>query len=181
MNKFLIGVLVVFSILSVSVFGAVVGINNNCIQYEESVKAQYKQNQNNYDNYFKKVKEVAQIPDMYIEGLKEVYDKAMTGRYGADGSKAMFQWIQEQNPQVDASVYKQIQQVMESGRNDFESNQKMLIDKKRAYEVFYKEFPNSFVVGFLGFPKIDLNKYDIVTSEETENIFNSKKSEYIKI
>jgi len=58
---------------------------------------------------------------------------------------------------------------------------KMLIDKKRGYEVYSGKFPRSFIAGFLGFPKIDLDKYDIVTSEETERTFKEKKSQPFKI
>jgi hypothetical protein len=79
-------------------------------------------------------------------------------------------------------MYKKIQTVIESGRTDFEQNQKMLLDKKRLYEDTYlKTFPSGMIASILGFPKIDLASMDIVTSEITEKVFKTKKSVPIKI
>ena len=172
---------VLFVVSGVSCVGSVIGINNNLVMQEEGLKAQYKQNQNNYDNYWKKLRETAQVPDQYASDLKKLYDGTMTGRYGADGSKAMFQMIKEQNPNLDASMYKNIQQMIESGRNSFETEQKMLLDKKRVYQISLHTFPNSMLASFLGFPKIDLDKFDIITSERTDKAFESKRDDEIKL
>lgn len=118
---------------------------------------------------------------VYVDDLKKLYDSALAGRYGKNGSKAVWQFLKEQNPTLDAGLYRQIQQVIESGRNNFEANQTMLIDKKRTYETSLKRFPNNVIAGFLGFPKIDLTKYDIVTSDTTEEAFKTKKSEPFKL
>jgi len=90
-------------------------------------------------------------------------------------------WIKEHNPTFDASMYKNLQVMIEGGRNTFESNQKMLLDKKMVYETSIQSFPAVFVVRVLGFPKIDLAKYDIVTSGQTQDAFESKKAEEIKL
>ncbi len=184
MNKKLIGIgiglSVVFLFLLIFI-SSIFGINNQCVGQEQSIIAQYNQNKNNYDNYFKKLKETAQVPDMYVDSFKKVYNGIMSGRYGVGGSKAAFQWIQENNPNFDSSLYKQIQEVIEAGRNSFEANQKTLLDKKQIYQTLLGQIPDGFFAKLMGFPKIDLEKYNIVTSEETEGVFNSKKSEPINI
>ncbi len=160
---------------------SIIGINNDLVALETGLTAQYKQNQNNYDNMTKKVLEVAQVPTMMASDLEKITKAAISGRYGKDGSKAVFQFIQEQNPNVSVEVYTKIQQVIESGRNAFEADQKTLLDKKRVYEIQLNTFPNGMVAKFLGFPKIDLASIDIVTSDRTEKAFNTKKDEAIKL
>lgn len=181
------GLIIGLSIMGIIIFfvigtiATIFGTNNVCVQQEQTVIAQYDQNKNNYDNYFKKLKETAQVPEMYVESFKKVYDGIMKGRYGVDGSKAAFQWIQENNPSFDSSMYRHIQEVIEAGRNSFEANQKSLLDKKRVYQTYLGQMPEGLFARMLGFPKIDLNKYGIVTSDVTEFIFDTKKSEPIKI
>lgn len=159
----------------------IVVFNNRCVAAEKGIQAQYEQNQNNYDNYFKKLKEAVQIPEMYSDDLLELYEKTMTARYGEEGSESMFQWLREHNPSLDASVYKKVQDIIEAGRNSFEADQKMLIDKKRAYETSLETFPHNMIAPMLGFPKIDLDDYGIVTSDETQKVFESGESDPIKL
>lgn len=180
--KAIIGVFASLVLVFVVGCSVVVSINNTCVRQEAGIKAQYKENQNNYDNYFKRVKEMIQVPQMYTEKFKEMYDLTMKARYGAGGSKANWQWLKEMNPNLDPGMWVNVQRTIEAGRVDFESNQKMLLDKKRIYEDDYlKAFPSGAIAGVLGFPKMDIKNMDIVTSEETEKAFKEKKSEPIKL
>ncbi len=181
MRNVLLGLAAAFVLVVVIGLASLVGLNNTAVRSENGIKAQYTQNQNNYDNFWKKLKESAQVPEMYVADLQKVYNSALQGRYGAGGSKAVFLFIHEHNPQVDATLYTNIQRAVESGRNSFEADQKMLIDKKREYENLLQTFPNSMFAGALGFPKIDLKQYDIVTSEETQQVFQKKKSDPVKL
>lgn len=179
--KVLVGLGAGVSLLALVLVFSVLGIFNDCVRQEADIRAQYSQNKNNYDNGFKKVKEVAQVPEMYTQDLQKVYNSAIKTRYGKEGSKALFQFLKEQNPNFDASLYKQVQQVIESMRLSFEANQTTLLDKKRIYEQTLNTMPGGAVAKLLGFPRLNLADFDIVTSEETESTFQSKKSEPIKL
>ncbi|MFA6604296.1 MAG: hypothetical protein WCT10_05715 [Patescibacteria group bacterium] len=181
MKAAFIGIGAVFALLVVVFFGTALGYRSDCVRLEARIKTQYKQNQNNYDNMWKKFREMAQVPGQYVEDMKNIWGDTMRGRYGADGSKALFQFIKEQNPQLDASLYTKLQAAIEAGRNSFMAEQQQLLDIKREYEVVLQGNRALFVGWLFGFPKIDLDEYDIVTSDETQDTFKDKKSDEVDV
>jgi len=178
-----VSTIVILAIVGVLGFGAVgvgcaaLGFRSDCISAEAGIKAQYKQNQNNYDNMWKKFLEASQVNQAYAADLKELYKNTMTARYGTDGSKAMFQWIKEQNPTLDPSTYTKLQALIEAGRNGFEAEQKQLLDRKLQYERALGSTTALVFNSFFNFPRIDLDKFDIVTSSKTEKVFDTKKDD----
>ena len=185
MNKGLISVLVTLGII-VSIGGLVVASYISNANYgnsaENLITATYQDNQNVLAQYGQKVAEVAEVPTMYRDDLLKVTTAAIQGRYGEQGSKAVFQMIKEQNPTLDSKMYTQIQQVIESGRNEFQASQTRLIDQERQYKTQLGNVVSGFWLRLAGYPKIDLSKYQPITTDRAADAFkNGKETGPIKL
>lgn len=185
MSKVAIGILAAAGLVVVIGLGLILGyisFTNEANRQEIGIKAQYDKNRNIYDNGWKSVMEMAQVPQMYAEQLKELYQDTLKGRYGANGSQAMMQFIQESNPQLPAEIYVKLQQRMEAFRTEFMSTQNDLVSRKQTYENLLTATTSGRFYNMIGgYPHIDLDKYSIVTSDKTEEDFERKRSEPLDI
>ena len=144
---------------------------------EQTLKATYTNNQNILAQYSQKVMEAAQVPDMARDDSVKIAKEAMQGRYGAEGSKAVFQMITEQNPSVDPTLYRQVQQIIEGGRTEFQNAQTRLIDQTRVYESALGSFWQGMWMRIAGYPKVNLADYKVITTDRTERTFQAGKEE----
>lgn len=148
---------------------------------EASLDAKLENNENIYANGTQKVVEIAQVPQMYVDSVSRVTREAIGGRYGADGSKAVFQLLVEQNPQLSPEMFTKIQQVIESFRNEFQNNQTALVDLKRTYRTQLGNVWSGFWLARAGYPKQDLKKWDIVTTDKARQTFETKRDTGIQL
>ena len=146
-------------------------------QMDVQLKTKKEDNKNVLAQYGQKVLEITQVPDMYKKDTVEVAQAAIQGRYGPDGSRAMFQMLKEQNPTLDASMYKKIQQVIEAGRNDFQNSQTQMLDIRRTYETALGSFWQGMWLRIAGYPKTALSEYDIVSTDRADTAFKNKKED----
>lgn len=177
-------VAIVVGLLSVALVACgltYVKYKNIGVNYEQQVKAVYDDNKVTLNSYTTKVQEVAQVPDMYKKDLQDVIKGTFEGRYGENGSQAVFQMIQESNMNLDPKMYQQIQQVMESGRNEFKTSQKQLIDVTRNYEASLNYVWSGFWLNLAGYPKINLNDYRIIVTDDVDQKMKSGKDSVIKL
>lgn len=155
--------------------------SNYAVKAEAGLEATWTNNQNILGNYTLKVQEIASVPEMYKNDLKEVLQAEFTGRYGADGSKATMQWIHERSNTFDSTMYTKIQQVIEAGRNEFQAAQTRLVDEKRAYVTELGTVPRSWFLSMAGFPRVDLNKYKPVVAGDTAKAFETGVQAPVKL
>lgn len=170
-------------VVAITVFVAMMYIkyHNMGVNFEKRLDGTWQENKVVLNTYTTKVQEVAQVPTMMKDDLSQIIEQTFQGRYGENGSQAVFQFIQEQNLNLDPQLYRQIQQVMEAGRNDFQTSQKVLIDVKMNYQAALDYFWSGLWLGFAGYPKLDLSKYNIVTLSEVEAKFESGQDSVIKL
>ena len=146
---------------------------------ERGLGAAWENNENILAQYSLKVNEVVQVPTMYKNDFKEVYEATMAGRYGDNGSEAMFQFLKEQNPQLDSALYVKIQQIMEAGRNEFRVAQTSLVDKKRVYVTNLGYVWKGFWLQTAGYPMLNVgfqggtDDFEIITSEYAVEAFET--------
>lgn len=175
----------VFIGIPIAIFAFVVVMyikyHNMGVNFEKRLDSTWQENKVVLNTYTAKVQEVAQVPAMMKDDLSQIIEQTFQGRYGENGSQAVFQFIQEQNLNLDPQLYRQIQQVMESGRNDFQTSQKVLIDVKMNYQAALDYFWSGLWLGIAGYPKLDLSKYNIVTLSEVEAKFESGQDSVIKL
>lgn len=180
----IVGVLVtVLAILAIAVpciFGYISAYNYGN-KTENHLSAILENNENIYANGTQKVIEIAQVPQMYAEQVSKVTREAIQGRYGADGSKAVFQMLQEQNPQLESAMFSKIQVVIEEFRNKFERAQSDMIDVKRSYNTQIGSLWTGFWLARAGYPKLDLKKFDIVTTNKARETFETKRDSGIQL
>lgn len=148
---------------------------------EQSLQTQMDDNKNILSKTTLKVKEMAQVPGMYSKDLKNVIDANFQGRYGKDGSKAVFSFIKEHNISLDPKMYLNIQNTISAGRDEFAASQTNLLDMKRSYQTNLDSMWSGFILRSAGYPKINLNNIKIITSTEVDNKFVTGHDDVIKL
>lgn len=134
------------------------------------VLAKKKDNENQFDNVWKKISQVAEVTDGQKEALKEIiigYAKAR-GEGGGSLSKS----IREAVPNVDTSTFNNLQNIIVSSRDGFTRNQTELVDLKRAHDLLLTD-PIS---GFFLSDKQPI-EITIVTSSRTGKAFETGKDD----
>jgi hypothetical protein len=175
--------LIIVPIISAVLIGffSYVSAYNTANRMERSLVAIQDNNRNILAQYGQKIAEAAQIPAMQRDDLSAVVKTALESRYGQEGSKALFQFIQEQNPQIDSAVYIQLQRIIEAGRNDFAIQQTKMLDQKRIYETSLGSFWQGSWMQFAGYPKINLDEFKIVSTSRADDAFKTGTEEPIKL
>ena len=177
MKEFLIGFLIVVVLGGVCIFSKGVSVYNTHIDLKNQIEAKQKANEAIFDNTWKKINQTVQVSDKYRDGLKEGLLAYTSGRRKGD-SQLLMDWTKEAVPTFDSSIYKQINNVITSSRDDFTKNQEILIDLSRQHQQFIQKFPNNVFCAILGIKEIEIK---VVTSSKTEEAFNTGKEDDIKL
>ena len=169
-------------ILAIGLFGSYVSYSNLGNRTEVAIKAKYADNENVYAQGTQAVIEIAQVPDMYVADLKAIVTAAIQGRYGENGSQATFQWLKEQNPQLDPGMYTRIQDTILAFRGRFETAQRELLDQCRSYETLRGNFWSGKWLAIAGYPQRDIDKMcTIVSTTKARQTFETKTDTGIQL
>jgi hypothetical protein len=143
MKGFLIGlvVLVIFG-GSLVIWG--VGVSNSERTLRNKIEAQQEATEIFYTKLWEILKSKAGVTEEYAEQFKEIQFGIMEGRYSTGGE--MMKWIQEANPEFDASLYKDLMNSIEGERNGFFIEQKKLIDMQKQHRDMLVVFPKKVIL-----------------------------------
>jgi hypothetical protein len=197
--RVLLAALVLAVVSALSCWGAGISWYNDSISLEEGTKAQWKDNQNEYDSFWKKIQEIAQVADKYKDDFKALLVEEDKAKFGEGGSKAVMQWFQERQIVLDPQLYRRIQDVIESGRDSFKRSQSELADKQRKYGYHLTSYWGHMWAGHYDMPhviagilapprdidgdgKLTVLDYPIVTSAKTKAVFQAgEDNEPVKV
>jgi hypothetical protein len=157
-----------------------IGVYNSCNSQEKGILAVHNDMQNVHASMFNQMKSQGLAVEKYGDMVIQAINEAMSGRYGEGGSRAAFQWIQENNPTIDAAVMEKLQVAIEAGYNRFEATQRTKIDRLRIYKRDLDSFPKGFIAKIFGYPKINLAEMEqVISTKETKKTFETKEMETI--
>ena len=177
MKEILVGLLVVIILGGLCVVGKGISVYNTSVDFTTKIEAKQKANEADFDAMWKKISQVSQVSDKYKDGLKEVLASYTNGRK-KESDQLLMDWTKEAIPTFDSSIYKQINNVITSSRDDFANSQKVLIDIQRQYNNFIRKFPNNIYCSILNIKEVEIK---VVTSSKTENAFNTGKEDDVKL
>lgn len=177
--------LLAFGVLAVFVMGVVGSFTSNyntVVRFETNIEKFDSASKNVLSAYTTRIKEMAQVPDMYTEDLRKIIGDTMNGRYGDGGSKAIMQFMQESQINFDSKMYNNLQAEMAQGRAEFKLSQDKKLDVCAGYENHRNFLFSGFMTNLSGFPKKDVDKLcAIVLDKETNAAFETHELAPVKL
>ena len=172
-----IAAIAIAAVVAVTAFGSYVSAKNYGNATEVRLKAKYEDNENVLSSGYQQLKGVAGVTEMATNDMLKVFTAAVQGRYGSNGSQQVFLMVKEMNPQLDPALYRKVQQVVEGTQKEFQASQTQFLDVKRSYETALGSFWQGMWLSFAGYPKIDLSKYTIISSDAASDAFRTKRQQ----
>lgn len=149
-------------------------------EMEQSVKFSHRDLNQVLGQYSIKVQEAAKVPAKYQERLEQTLTSVMTARMGEGGMQADWAWLQEAGVPYDASMDRQLSQIIEAGRTEFQNKQTLFLDKKRGYQTALGSPWQGMWLSVAGYPKIDMDDYDVVTSAHSDESFRTGQDKAVE-
>lgn len=152
----------VIALVGIILVGMYVTYNNQEVALRKEAEAQKGKVESVHDKMWKVIQQKAGVSDQYRDVFEKTFPEIISGRYKQEGSTAM-KWIQEDNPQFDTSLYRDLMQAIEVQRTYFEQAQSRMLDIIRQRETLLETIPAKFFIS--NTTKID---YTIVSSTRSK-------------
>ena len=143
------------------------GYTNEDVDLRNAATAQQTELKNFFDTTWKIIQQKTQVSNAYRDDFKEIYPKIIGGRYNGDAT--LLKFVKEANPELNPAVYRDLSTAVEAQRLAFAREQKKLISIKQQHDNLRNKKPSKWFV------KSDELKIQIITSNKTEDVFESGK------
>jgi hypothetical protein len=170
-----IGVLFVIVLAS-----SMVSTLNTEARLRTAIEAKQKDNTSEFDNMWKKLSQVAQVPEQKKNALMEIFNSHAESRSSGQKGGSLALWIKESVPNVDLKVYDNLQNIIISSRDRWTMRQKELVDLERERTQMFRTIPSSVFLSVVGRREGDV-KIVIVTSDRTDETFKTGKDNDIDL
>ena len=140
-------VLIVTGVIAILVLGIIfwaVGVSNSEIKLRAKISGQQEMTEAYYTKLWEVLTTKAGVATEYADKFKEIQTSIMEGRYSTGGD--LMKWIQEANPEFDASLYKDVMNSIEGQREGFFIEQKKLRDMAVQHEMMLKSWPSKMIL-----------------------------------
>ena len=168
-----IAALASFMLVVIFAFATVFGTYNQEVDLRTAIEAKQQDNQSEYDNMWKTVKQAAQVTDREAQLIRDVI-VGYAGERGGNGNGGLINAVHESVPNVDAKTMSNLQNTVVGLRQNWTMRQKELVDLNREHSSLLRRFPSNVILGMFGCKEIEIH---LVTSTRTDNAFESGKDD----
>lgn len=172
--RIFLGIAAVIVTIAVILGGSYISAHNKANSHEQGIIAAQDNSEVILGQYGQKIREISQVPGMQAEDLVNIITAANESRYGSGGLDGVMTWITEQNPNLDQATYTQLQWEISAGREQFTQSQSLVVDRVRAYKTDLGSFWTGTWMSTSGWPRINLEDYGIVTTQDARDTFTTK-------
>ena len=162
-------------ILTVLVGVMYVTTSNGEIRLRNQIETVQVDNQNEFDNMWKKISQIVQVTKAERESVERIIIGYADQRTSA-GSGTFINAVREALPNIDSSAFRNLQNIIVASRDSFTSRQTQLLDLKREHDNMLMTFPGSLFVGSR--PEIEVT---IVTSSRTKETFETGVDDNVEL
>lgn len=160
--------LVIIAALAVLLVVTYFSCNNREIALRKEAEAQKEKIESVHDAMWKIIKQKADVSDQYREAFEKIYPELISGRYSGDNGN-MMKWIQEQNPNFDTTLYKDLMQAIEVQRVRFDNAQQRAVDIIKQREAYIEKMPARFFI--TNKSKIE---YEVISSTRSKTVMETR-------
>lgn len=168
-------VIIIIAVLVVALVAMYFSYNNKEIALRKEAEAQKGKIESVHDKMWKVIKQKANVTEQYREMFEKVYPDIIAGRYSGEGATAM-KWIQEANPEIDASLYKDVMQAIEIQREHLHTAQTRMLDVIREREALIESYPSRWFISNKS--KIE---YEVISSTRSKTVVETGLDDDVEI